>query len=171
MHQQMGNEYFQAIYEQYYDRIYQISYFMTRDTYLAEDILQETFMKAYKKIHQITDERKMGAWLSTIASRTAIDVIRKERKWCNISVEENLLHLNVCGTVSHVEQEVEMNMIKEKMKREIYRLKPEYRQVFVLKYHLGLKEEEITHRLHLNKGTVKSRLYRAKQMLKLALAK
>jgi RNA polymerase sigma factor (sigma-70 family) len=168
--QQMENEYFQAIYEQYYDRIYQISYFMTRDPYLAEDILQETFLKAYRKFHHITDERKLGAWLSTIASRTAIDVMRREKKWSGISIEENLLHHDICDTVLNVEHEVEMNLMKEKVKREIYRLKPEYRQVFVLKYHFGLKEEEITHRLRLNKGTVKSRLYRARQMLKLALA-
>ena len=165
------NDLFSFIYERFYDRVYKAVYFMTRDSYVTEDIVQETFIKAFKKISTIEDEKKVGPWLSTIATRTAIDFIRKEKRKNEIPIEDDVLMNKVFNTeLKTVEQEVEMIFFKEDLSRNLNHLKPEYRQVLELKYKHELKEEEIISQLQLNKATVKSRLYRARKKLKTVIA-
>ncbi len=164
---------FAFIYEKFCDKVYRVAVRITRDAHLAEDIMQETFLKAFNKIDTIMDLDKMGAWLSTIASRTAIDLIRKEKRSGIIPVEE-VMYVQDETTMENycdVEKEAEQHWFEEELQQEINHLKPDLQAVFLLKYKNGYKEEEIAERLHLPKGTVKSRLYRARQQLKTGINK
>ncbi|WNS73760.1 RNA polymerase sigma factor [Bacillus sp. DTU_2020_1000418_1_SI_GHA_SEK_038] len=150
----------------YYKRIFHAAYCITRDHYLAEDVVQETLLKAYQKMDTIQDKEKMGAWLSSIATRTAIDVIRKERKTterlaANKDIENTNLIMN-----QNVEQEVELNFLNEQIHAVINSLSPDQKRVFLLKINYGLKEREIAHLMKLNQNTVKTKLYRIRKYLK-----
>ncbi len=78
---------FQHIYSLYHQRVYHAAQKVLRDPQLAEDAAQETFIKAYRNLDKLEDVSKAGAWLATIASRTAIDMLRKEGKRKFISIE------------------------------------------------------------------------------------
>ncbi|WP_186580114.1 RNA polymerase sigma factor [Aquibacillus kalidii] len=159
---------FQLIYEMFYNRVYRDAYFMTKDPYLAQDILQDTFIKAYSQIHNLKDKDKIGAWLSTIATRTAIDHIRKQNIWNGIPKgdlleEEKYIVKEISSTV---EENVESHFVQEAVIEKILELKSEYREVILLKYIHELKEKDIAKWLNLKDGTVKSRLHRAKKELR-----
>ena len=155
--------------EQYYKRVFHAAYGVTRDHHLAEDVVQETFLKAYQKIDTIQDKEKMGAWLSSIATRTAIDFIRKERKTSEkLAAITDLENANI-EMNQNVEQEVEFNMLSAQIQEVINSLSPEQRSLFLLKIHYGLKEREIADLLKLNQNTVKTKLYRIRKFLKAIL--
>lgn len=153
----------------YSKRLYHVAYGVTRDSYLAEDVVQETFIKAYKKIDTIDDPEKMGAWLSSIAARTAIDFIRSERRKYALPMEQEPLE-RACNAGGGCQQDVEeaagLIFLKEEIEQHIQRLTNDYKEVLLLRVNGGLKETEIAARLNLKPATVKTRLYRARKQLK-----
>ncbi|SDZ09249.1 RNA polymerase sigma-70 factor, ECF subfamily [Evansella caseinilytica] len=162
---------FDELYSQFYRRLFHIGYSITRDRHLAEDVVHETFLKAYLKAETIEDEGKIGSWLSSIAARTAIDVFRREKKKKGILMEQEMLDYLGEKMSFHVEQEVETWFLEEQMKTAIRKLKLDYQNVLMLKLGYDLKEDEIAHVLHLKPSTVKTRIYRARKQLKLLFEK
>lgn len=155
------------LYTCHYKRLYHICFSMTRDAYLAEDIVQETFIKAMKKAETIIDEEKAGAWLSVIARRTALDVIRKERRKAAVPMEQDMLECLGVATKQNVEQEVESGFAAEEITGAVKKLTGSYRDILLLKIDRGLKEREIAAMLNLNPSTVKTRIFRARKQLKM----
>lgn len=150
----------------YNKRLFHVAYGITRDYYLAQDVVQETLLKAYQKIDMVEDKEKLGAWLSTIATRTAIDFVRKESR-TNERLDSYIDPENTNVKMSqNVEQEVELSFVQEEIDRYIDSLPLEQKNVYQLKNELGLKEREIAELLHLNQNTVKTRLYRIRKQLK-----
>ncbi len=158
---------FNYIYETYYHRVFRAAFSLTKDQGLAEDVLQESFLKAYHKLHLIEDEAKVGAWLTTIAKRTAIDLLRKEKRTPVLSLEETCLPENqIAFSESAVEKEIEENDFRQGIKEKINTLPTKLRKVFQLKYYGELQEKEIASALKLTNSAVKSRLFRARNNLK-----
>ncbi|RBP95897.1 RNA polymerase sigma-70 factor (ECF subfamily) [Cytobacillus firmus] len=155
------------LYTCHYKRLYHICFSMTRDAYLAEDIVQETFIKAMKKAETIIDEEKAGAWLSVIARRTALDVIRKERRKTAVPMEQDMLECLGIAAKQNVEQEVESGFAAEEITGAVKKLTGSYRDILLLKIDRGLKEREIAAMLNLNPSTVKTRIFRARKQLKM----
>ncbi|MFO1444845.1 RNA polymerase sigma factor [Bacillus sp. Bva_UNVM-123] len=152
--------------EQYQKRLFHVAYGITRDYYLAQDIVQETFIKAYQKLEMVEDEEKLGAWLSTIATRTAIDFIRKESRVNErldnyIDIEKTNVKMS-----QNVELEVEMNFVQNEITNYINDLPSDQKRVYELKNDFGLKEREIADILMINQNTVKTRLYRIRKQLR-----
>ncbi|MDQ6595666.1 RNA polymerase sigma factor [Bacillus salipaludis] len=76
----MGSIDFNQIFREYSQRLHYIAYSYAKDRFLAEDIVQEALLKAYKKLDTVEDSNKLGAWLSAITARTAIDFLRMEKE-------------------------------------------------------------------------------------------
>ncbi|MBG9451509.1 RNA polymerase sigma-70 factor [Cytobacillus firmus] len=154
------------LYSCHYKRLYHICFSMTRDAYLAEDIVQETFIKAMKKAETIIDEEKAGAWLSVIARRTALDIIRREKRKAAVPMEQDTLESFCLITKQDVEQEVESGLAAEEIKSAIRQLAMNYQEVLLLKVDGGLKEQEIANLLNLKPSTVKTRIFRARKQMR-----
>lgn len=161
----MAFDQFETIYHQFYQKIYRIAFSVTKDVHLAEDVLQETFLKAFQRSGQLENSGKIGSWLSTVAKRTAIDFLRKEQKM-PCPLEDLFIQEKEC-----VEITAEYELTKEIISREIQKLKPEYREILELKWYYGLKENELMRELNISKGAVKTRLHRARRALKESLLK
>jgi len=161
---ELENVQFQQIYHSFYQKVLNIAKTIVRDYFLAEDILQETFLKVYQNLNQIKHIENVGAWISAIATRTAIDFLRKEERASFIEINEDLLYPS--GRSEEIEHLVETRMLKEKIEKHIQQLKPSYRQVIELKYRKGLSEKEMEKELNLSKSNVKTRLHRARKTLK-----
>ncbi|WP_261796017.1 RNA polymerase sigma factor [Numidum massiliense] len=161
------------LFEMFYQRVYKTAYYIVKDEHLAQDVLQDTFIKAFRHIEQCPDGERAGAWLATIASRTAIDYIRKQKRrnalpFDNVLIENNAFQREVA---SSVEQTVEDAFAIEEILREIDSLDADSRVVLILKYLHELKDQEIAEALDVKLGTVKSRIFRAKQKLSAILQK
>jgi RNA polymerase sigma factor (sigma-70 family) len=159
---------FDELYRMHGKKLQQIAFRITKDRHLAEDVVQETFIKAFKKADTIVDEYKIGSWLAAIAARTAIDYLRaeKRRRWLpsDQSIMEQIFSDH--DVEQSLEKEVEILLFKEQIQHLLYLLTQEYQQVLVLKLQYGLKENEIASKLNIKSGTVKTRLHRARKQLK-----
>jgi RNA polymerase sigma factor (sigma-70 family) len=154
-------------FELYRQRLLYIGFSITRDWHLAEDIVQESFIKAFKKIETIEDNSKLGAWLSSIATRTAIDFVRRERKRKGLPLEAEILDILGKQGDQDVEAEVATVMLKEQIQCAIEDMNDSYRDVLLLKVTQCLNEHEIASVLGLNLNTVKVRIHRGRKQLKL----
>lgn len=162
------------IFEMFYQRVYSTAYYIVQDRELAQDVVQETFFKAFKQMHTVRDGEKLGAWLVAIASRTAIDYLRKMKRWNDIATEDFIIDEQLNRNYeefSVVEMIVEEKFLKKLLLQELDELKPEYKQVLILKYLYDMPYKEIAEALDLNIATVKTRIHRARLKLKESLEK
>lgn len=141
--------------------IFRYAYWLCHDRTIAEDLVQETFLRAWKSLDSLQDERAAKSWLITIVRRE--NARRFERKQFDlvdiddVSVADN-------QSLSHEEQQ-EVNDLR----RHISTLAEEYREPLILQVIFGYSGDEIGSLLDLNKNTVMTRLFRARQQLKDAL--
>ncbi|WP_404428556.1 RNA polymerase sigma factor [Sutcliffiella horikoshii] len=161
---------FTTLYNEHYDRVLHVSFSVIRDRQLAEDNVQETFIKAYKKLDSLQESDKVGAWLCVIATRTAIDFVRRERKNKGCPMELGMLDCLGKEAGHNVEAEVEVKMLKELLDEKMEEFTMEDKQLLVLKMERGLKEREIAKALEMNPSTVKSKIHRARRKLKERMA-
>ena len=150
---------------QLYERYYQPALFyllaLCRDRHLAEDLVQETFLRAWKAIDSLIDDKAAKAWLITILRRE--NARRFERKQFDlIDLDE---HPQSDQDALHSEQEME----HEWLRRHIARLPAEYQEPLLLQVLGGFSGEEIAAQLGLNKNTVMTRLFRARNQIKEAM--
>lgn len=137
----------------------------------AEDLTQETFVKAFRALDRFDLERPFAAWIFTIASRLAIDSLRRRRvKTVSLqvaepgSLEERTLDVEDPGPlpdtiVSDAQEEGRTAAL-------IAGLPEHYRIVVMLRHQQDLSYEEIAEALQLPLGTVKARIHRARALLK-----
>lgn len=166
----MSNEstnYEKIIFEEYYHRVYRAAYYIIKDEHLAQDIVQEAFLKAFEQMDSLKDGEKLGAWLATIATRTAIDFLRKKKNKRNYIPIEDVYIDKGANLNSPVEEKVEYELLKDMIKKNLHELEPpEYRQIILLKYKYYLSDQEMAEFLDIKLGAAKSRLYRARLKLK-----
>lgn len=163
---------FNQVYSTHVKRLQCIAYQYTKDRLWAEDIVQEAFVKAFKKIDTIEDPNKIGAWLSAITARTAIDFLRSEKRnrWIPIDNTEMELMMGYDKNKMNTEEAVGIRLFQQDLGRSIRYLSKEFQEVLILKVTYGLKENEIASLLELKSATVKTRLYRARKQLKQVIA-
>ncbi len=154
------------LYELFYEKLFKIAYYITKDLYLSEDIIQEAFLKAYQKMNTIKDVSKIGPWLSTVTKRKAIDLVRKESRSQNIPFEDTILELICKDYVPSIDSELDILFFVDEIREKINHLKHEQREVILLKVNQGLRDDEIADILNLKKATVKTRIFRARENLR-----
>ena len=137
----------------------------------AEDLAQETFVRMFRALDRYDPERPFTAWLFTIATRLAIDHLRRRRvQTVSLTVtepgstEERELDVEDRGLKP---DEVTSNAEEERIAQDLIDSLPEhYRIVILLRHQQDLSYEEIAEALNLPLGTVKARIHRARALLK-----
>ncbi|MBI1745262.1 MAG: sigma-70 family RNA polymerase sigma factor [Acidobacteria bacterium] len=175
-----GNqEAFRGLVSKYKDPITHYIHVMIRDYECAVDLAQETFLRVYKHADAYKTTYQFSTWIYRIATNLAIDEIRRRRRQMTQPLE-NRRHSS--GTAFPTESYIidtrglrpdEALIQKEKLRylsNAIESLPRKYRHVFVLKEIQDLPYEEIADVLSCSSGTVKSRLHRARGLLRKKLA-
>jgi RNA polymerase sigma-70 factor (ECF subfamily) len=142
---------------------------MVRDRELAEDLAQEAFIKAFRALDSFHLDRKFSSWLFKIAHNTAIDYLRKS-SLDEVPLETEGEGLDPLQTLAAPEIEDPEHQAGRRDLREAFeeclgRLRPDYREVVVLRFQEGLSYEEIAEVCDLPMGTVKTHLHRARKAL------
>jgi RNA polymerase sigma-70 factor (ECF subfamily) len=141
--------------------LYRYGFWLCHDKHIAEDLVQETFLRAWRALDSLKDEKAAKSWLITILRRE--NARRFDRKRYDMSEYEEATNADDKATSS--EQEVENYWL-----RDIIALMPEeFRVPLVLQVIGGLSGEDIASILSLNKNTVMTRLFRARNQLKEAV--
>lgn len=163
-----------------YERpIFSLIYRMVRDRELAEDLSQETFVKALKAVGSYRPEYKFSSWIFKIANNAAIDHLRK-RELATLSIEGSphartpdameATALQIGGRLPGPLDQLEARELGGAIEEAIGRLRPEYRSCILLRHVEGRPYEEIAEILGLPLGTVKTYIHRARHELRKALA-
>lgn len=158
-----------VIFEMFYERVYFTAFYIVQDRDLAQDVAQDTFVKVFKHIHTVKNGEKLGAWIAAIATRTAIDQLRKVKRRNDIVTEDVIINEHLAKDndyASSVEITMEKKFLKSILIQQIDELKPEHKQVIILRYLHDMTYEEIASALEINVATVRSRIHRAKIQLK-----
>lgn len=161
-------KYQRILYNSFQPDLYRIVYRMVKDHYLSEDIIQETFIKLFKNIHRMKDEKHIRKWLTVTATNMAIDFLRDKKRKNELLAENHYLDFKSTYPLkkSPVEKAVEDKITIRSIEKEISKLPPKYFQVLVLKYECDMKINEIAEDLQISENTVKTRLFRAKKLLR-----
>lgn len=152
--------------------VYSLIVRMVQDPALAEDLAQETFVKAYRSLRSYDPSRKLSSWLFKIAHNTTIDHLRRhapETVPLEAPPEEEgrggLAAVLADGSVENPAAAAERRDMARSLERAIARLRPEYREAVVLFYVEGASYQEICESTGLPLGTVKTNLHRARKEL------
>jgi RNA polymerase sigma-70 factor (ECF subfamily) len=142
---------------------------VVRDPGRAEELAQDTFVKAFRALHTYDVQRKFSAWLLTIAHHVAIDEVRRGALG-TVSMDElsgpDGPAIEFPDTKSASPAAVaERIELASALKTAIAKLRPEYREVVTLRYEQELEYDEIAEITGLPLGTVKSSLFRARKEL------
>jgi RNA polymerase sigma-70 factor (ECF subfamily) len=156
----------QAVYQRYARPVATVARSVVgNDQAMIDDIVQQTFAKAWQAAARFDDTRELAPWLYTIARRTAIDHVRAERR-PDRSDQRPETKLEAATASDSLERTWEAFEVR----RAVGRLPADEREIVRLSHLLGLTHHEIAERLHVPVGTVKSRSHRAHRRLTSALA-
>jgi RNA polymerase sigma-70 factor (ECF subfamily) len=155
----------------YRDSLYFMLLKMTNNQYDAEDLTIEAFGKAFKNLHQYTIEFAFSTWLFRIAANNCIDYLRKRNRiqyTSGLTTEGDETEESPANLPSMNPGPEEMIIAKQKiqlMRDVVEKLKPHYKTLVEMRYFKELTYEEIALELDLPLGTVKAKLFRARDFL------
>jgi RNA polymerase sigma-70 factor (ECF subfamily) len=159
------------LHRQYYGGLWGTVQQIIQDEKLAEDVVQETFLKAFRQIHRFRGDSKFSTWIYRIAVNQAYDTIRKRnrrQKWLGLfplkQTEDEPEHEWVVTETSATE--AERSDLRDALVKAMGSLSEEHRAVVDLRLVQGFSTEETARILKLKKGTVLSRLFNSCQKLK-----
>lgn len=158
---------YKILFETYKSKVYRIAYYIVKNEQDAKDIVQEAFTIAYIKKDTLRDLSKFESWICTIACNLAKDKYNKRKKEILTDDYEKVIPLSIeTEFVEIPEDSLEKKELKSKIREHINNLDSHYREVIVNYYYLELTYEEISKVLGISVGTVKSRIFRAKNIIK-----
>lgn len=152
-----------ALYREYSGAVHTVAISIVRDRELANDVVQQTFVKAWRAAASFDDARAIAPWLYSIARHTAIDAVRAEARPTRGGHEPEV-------EVPVDSESIEATWERFEVRRAIDALPGEEREVVRRSHLLGHTHEEIAQQLGVPVGTVKSRSSRAHKRLAVALA-
>lgn len=150
-----------AVYQAHGRMVFAIAYRVLGDTGLAEDATQQTFVQAWRAAGTYDPSRSLGAWLTTIAKRVAIDVHRREKRHRNL---DNIDTSDSSSLVTLPPSAEQIHDVAE-VRRALDQLPDADRNLIRMQHFDELSHAEIATELEIPLGTVKSRTFRAHRRL------
>ena len=153
---------FEKIYSQYFDIVFRYVLSLCKDETLAEEITQEAFFKALKKIDSFRVDCKINVWLCQIAKHTYYSISENKKKYVDYSYER------IPDTKS-----IEQTIFNKEMAMQIYKilhkLEEPYKEVFWMRTFLELSFKEIAYLFEKTESWARVTYYRAKLKIKEAI--
>ncbi len=176
---QGNREAFDLLVEKYYKKIYNLAYRFVGDREEANDLAQEIFTAAYKNLKKFRGDAKFSTWLFQIASNRGKNKFKylKRRghfanRWQSEEDEErDPLRSGIPDHSTNPETLLADKQIQRIVQKAIDDLDPDHKEIVVLRDIEGFSYEEIARILNLPEGTTKSRLHRARMVVKEKLKK
>ncbi|RDY29122.1 RNA polymerase sigma factor [Romboutsia weinsteinii] len=156
---------FEDIFNSYKKMMYYVAHSILKDEYYSHDAVQNSFLKIIKHIDKIEDVKcnKTKGFIVTIVKNSSIDIYRK------LQMEKNKAQ-RLEKEIQCLENEVyDIDILPNKVEVAILKLPERYKQVFFLKYSHGFQDDEIADMLDISPSTVRTRIKRGKDKLKIIL--
>jgi len=171
---------FEALVKKYQKKVFNIAFRMIGNYDDACEVAQDTFVSAYRSIKQFKGMSKFSTWLHTIA----VNLSKNRRRQLGtkhyheqfsmddpLVTEEGRINVETASGDPSPQERLEGEEAQQKIQDCINRLDDEFREVLILRDIQGFSYEEISSMLNIAEGTVKSRLFRAREEIKQLLRK
>jgi len=152
------------VYNRYYKAMFNAALRIVKDTAQAEDVMQESFLSAFTKLHTFKGEVTFGAWLKRIVINNSIHLYRKQQKKKEVALDEVLYKVedNDGITSDHVFTELRAQKVMKTMNE----LKDNYRVSLTLHLIEGYDYEEISKIMNISYANCRTTVSRAKESLR-----
>ncbi len=147
----------------YHQDMYRYAAWLSRDKSIAEDVVQEALLRAWKSLDALREESSAKQWLLTIVRRENARFF--ERKRLETVDIDNLTASQAALLAEQPDEEL------DDMRQAIYELDDDYREPLVLQVLMGYSTKEIAEQMELKQGAVLTRLHRARSKLKELMAR
>lgn len=154
---------FAELVERYRRPIYALALQKVHDPADADDVAQESFIKAYRALNSLRDPERFGSWIYGIALRGAMD-------WLRLRGRTVSLHSGLEPFARPFEDTAEVKELVEAVMNAVGELSDAHRLVVTLRYIHGLTAKDIATQLGESRGAIRSRLFKASQILRRRLA-
>jgi RNA polymerase sigma-70 factor (ECF subfamily) len=169
---------FDQLYRQHVDRVFRFAQRLCGQSEDAQDLVQDTFLNAFRGLDQFRGEAKLSTWLYTIAARACIHMRRKRKgePERELSLDEFIpssegeFRLQVPTEGFTPEEALENKQLRRALQQAVLKLPKKYRVVLVLRDMEGLSAKEVGTIVGLNERAVKSRLHRARLFVRKELS-
>lgn len=165
---------FEALFHLYRDDVFRFSFLVVRDASVAQDVVQETFLKVFRSIAKFQFRSSFKSWLYRIAVNEAITMFRRRRVKEDLAPNPDASRPQN-GVASSRDWQPEEAVLegeeRQLLRWAIGQLDPVHRSVVVLKYFHEFSDTEIALVVGCPPGTVKSRLHRARELLRHSMAR
>ena len=160
---------FRRLFESHRQRVFSLAYRYVRNQADAEDILQDTFIKAYHALSLYASDKGLNfaVWLNKICVNASIDALRKNRGRYRQALEhEEVADMPAPPHSSDPEASARNREVREHIDRALTGLSPKQRMIFTLRHYQEYSIREIAESLDSTEGSVKKHLFRAVESLK-----
>jgi RNA polymerase sigma-70 factor (ECF subfamily) len=152
--------------DEYGNDVLRIAYIYLKDKHLAEDAFQEVFVKVYKNFNKFQGNSSVKTWILSITMNTCKDILRSSwLKRIVFSQDQKLINCSN-NIVDNPAEEVIKQLQYNELLSEVMKLPKKYKEVIILFYYEEVSTSEISKILSIPEGTVRSRLFRARETLK-----
>jgi len=161
LYQNGNEEAFEMLLHRHKSRVYTAIYLIVKDRYEAEDLLQETFIKAINTIRagRYNEEGKFAPWISRIGHNLAIDHFRRKKRYPEVVLEDGN---RVFDSIQFAEDSFETaqieNETKARLRSFIKELPDEQKQVLIMRHYLRMSFQEIAERTDVSINTALGRM-------------
>ena len=160
---------FSTLVKKYQRSVHALAWRKIGDFHIAEDITQDTFLKAYQKLSTLKEPQSFGSWLYVITANQCKAWLRKKQSW--VQSLENTSSAQVekatySGYIIEENERMTEETQREVVKKLLAKLQESDRTVITLYYLGGMTYEEISNFLGVSEATIRNRLYRARRRLK-----
>lgn len=170
-------EAFEDLVNRYEKKIYRLGLNLTGNPEDAEDMLQETFLKAFEHLSDFREDSRFYTWIVRIAINQGLMKLRKRRGSKEVRIEDGenddgeVIPRDFADWRPNPEQELQRTELETILQNAAHSLPMTFRTVFFLRDVEGLSTEETAELLNLSEGAVKARLFRARLRLREELSK
>ena len=151
------HEAFEALVARYFETVRMVALAKTANMADAEDVAQETFLKAYESLGALRNQAKLAPWLVVISRNLAVSVVRRREREKRLAPEAAAAH--------SVQADHEQREFHDGVAKHVETLPESLREVVLLYYFEGLRTAEIAERLELSANAVVKRLARGREIL------
>jgi RNA polymerase sigma-70 factor, ECF subfamily len=169
------SEAFRLLVERHSRNVYKVAYRVTGNPDDAEDVVQETFLKAYRQLDRFEERASFGTWLHRIAWNCSVDLLRSRPKREQAEEADTLeqlgsTHATVTGSAAPSPERLMASVqVSDRVKEAMGRLSPLERAAFVMRHYEGRSIEEISQALEIRANAAKHSIFRAVRKMRLAL--
>jgi len=161
---------FERLMKVYSRKIYSFVYRMVRDEEVASELVQDFFVKIYTVLHKYNFTYKFSTWAYRICYNLVIDYVRKNQVHIDSLDDDHITHKTLLESNHFVDDKGFETLEKSEMRELIWssvdKIPLKFRELILLRYLDGLKYEEIADITDLPVGTIKNRIFKAKELLR-----